>query len=420
VAITDKSKVKLDLSMEAPIIVLPVSSRSPATFEANLGKLSLANHHRSTPHFAHTILTDIMSFKLSDMSLSRSRAGQGRDHNTALATATIVHPISFELDITRNMEGAYKEDDLPEVKIEGTLHQVKAELSKDDYNTLMALVVQNFQEQGVLEKEQRASSLSNKVLSLPIKSRASTKYNSQASLASVHSDIRDNLTRGKSDLAKLAEFGLVFKGFGLTIFKDQTELSYVKATARDPRKALAGINILSLTVDGNYRVSGAVKAVVRLSDVVLEDVRKVEWEGVEEGHRITRLFEAKKIGGERRKEMITVRYVRDKDLQESVDVHVSSFVVVASVSYLLEIATFFIPEDLPDFGDVPEGALLQNDPEDDGVEEPLANTRTVTVKVEEPDNIEDIDTDALMLNAELSINLTQAPDRLSFVLTVDR
>ena len=177
-------------------------------------------------------------------------------------------------------------------------------------------------------------------------------------------------------------------------------------------------------MDGNYRVSGAVKAVVRLSDVVLEDVRKVEREGVEEGHRITRLFEAKKIGGERRKEMITVRYVRDQELQESVDVHVSSFVVVASVSYLLEIATFFIPEDRPDFGDVPEGGLLQNDPKDDGVEEPLANTRTVTVKMEEPDIvlvdiIEDIDTDALMLNAELSINLTQAPDRLS-VLTVDR
>ena len=175
-------------------------------------------------------------------------------------------------------------------------------------------------------------------------------------------------------------------------------------------------------MDGNYRVSGAVKAVVRLSDVVLEDMRKVEREGVEEGHRITRLFEAKKIGGERRKEMITVR---DQELQESVDVHVSSFVVVASVSYLLEIATFFIPEDLPDFGDVPEGGLLQNDPKDDGVEELLATTRTVTVKVEEPDivlvdNIEDIDTDALMLNAELSINLTQAPDRLSFVLTVDR
>ena len=69
-------------------------------------------------------------------------------------------------------------------------------------------------------------------------------------------------------------------------------------------------------------------------------------------------------------------------------------------------------------GDVPEGG--------EGVAvSAVAATRTVTVKVEEPDivlvdDIEDIDTNALMLNAELSINLTQAPDRLSFVLTVDR
>ena len=86
-AITDKSKVGyntlrvsivpneiqvcLDICMEAPIIILPVSSRNPFTFEANLGKLTLVNDHRSTPHFAHTILTDVMTFKLSEMTLAR-------------------------------------------------------------------------------------------------------------------------------------------------------------------------------------------------------------------------------------------------------------------------------------------------------------------------------------------------------------
>ena len=61
------------------------------------------------------------------------------------------------------MEGAYKENDLPEVeiegtlilkiiktlnqvKIEGTLHKISADMSKDDYNTLIALVTTNFQE----------------------------------------------------------------------------------------------------------------------------------------------------------------------------------------------------------------------------------------------------------------------------------
>ena len=44
------TRVKLDITLDAPIIVLPVSSRKPFTFEANLGNLRLQNHH-------HTIKT---------------------------------------------------------------------------------------------------------------------------------------------------------------------------------------------------------------------------------------------------------------------------------------------------------------------------------------------------------------------------
>ena len=64
-------QVRLDIKMEAPIIILPVSSRDPLAFEANLGKLNLVNDHRRTPHFDHTILTDVITFKLSEMTLAR-------------------------------------------------------------------------------------------------------------------------------------------------------------------------------------------------------------------------------------------------------------------------------------------------------------------------------------------------------------
>ena len=130
------NQVRLDICMEAPIIILPVSSRNPLTFEANLGKLSLVNDHRSTPHFARTILTDVMTFKLSEMTLarleiftnvykckcsSRSLVADGETDNSTLGTATIIRPISFELEITRNMEGAKTEHDLPEVNVEEAL-----------------------------------------------------------------------------------------------------------------------------------------------------------------------------------------------------------------------------------------------------------------------------------------------------------
>ena len=51
----------------------------------------------------------------------RSKVADGATDNSTLGTATIIRPISFELEITRNMEGAYKENDLPEVEIEGIL-----------------------------------------------------------------------------------------------------------------------------------------------------------------------------------------------------------------------------------------------------------------------------------------------------------
>ena len=417
------TRVKLDIEMAAPIIILPVSSRKPFTFEANLGRLKLQNHHHSTQHYAHTILLDTMSFRLSDMSVSRAKIAGDKNDNSTLGTSNIIQPISFDLEITRNMEGAFKEADLPEISINGTLYEIRAEISKDDYNTLIAMVIENFQEKGVLEATQKSASMSNKNLNLPIESRTGPKYTSQLSISSRKSRNSDSfdVTKGKSSKAKLAEFTIIFKGFNVRLYKDNTDLSMQNAK-RDHRKALAQIEVNNLTVKGDYRVSGAIRANAALNDVVLEDVRPTNVQ-TEAGDRIVRLLESKKIG-EQTKDMITVKYTKDHLGMENVDCHISSFVVVASVSYLIEIANFFIPEDLPDvafFGDVPpeDGVVVEQD------ENMVAATRTVLVKMEEPDivlvnNIEDINTDALMLNAELSINLNQQPDRMSFVLTVDR
>ena len=121
------------------------------------------------------------------------------------------------------------------------------------------------------------------------------RHASQASLRSQTSlqEVLDTLIRDKSSLAKLAEFNLVFEGFGLTIYKGATDLEVLGAV-RDERRALAAIRVLRLTVEGAYRVSGALRADVRLQDVVLEDVRRVERQQAGAA-RITKLFEAKKV-----------------------------------------------------------------------------------------------------------------------------
>ena len=61
------TRVKLDISLDAPVIVLPVCSRKPFTFEANLGKLRLQNHHNTIQHYAHSVTLDTMNIFLTEM-----------------------------------------------------------------------------------------------------------------------------------------------------------------------------------------------------------------------------------------------------------------------------------------------------------------------------------------------------------------
>ena len=168
------------------------------------------------------------------------------------------------------MNGAVKEVDIPEIQIKGTLHEIRVDLSKDDYNALIAMWIENFQEQGVMEPVNKSASMSKKGMNLPLESKSDTKYSSQARISSRRS--LDVIIKGKSPNAKLAEFDITFKGMKMKIFKDTTDLTKIESF-RDWRKALAMIEINTLTVTGNYRVSGALKADVNLNDVVLEDCR---------------------------------------------------------------------------------------------------------------------------------------------------
>ena len=411
------TRVKLDVNLTAPIIVLPVSSKKPFTFEADLGNLTLNNKHHSKQHYAHTVLLDTIDISLTKMRVSRSKILEDKEDNSTIGSCEIIKPIDFELEVTRNMEGAINEADIPEIQVKGTLCEIDVELSKDDYDTLIAMVIENFQEKGLIEPAIKSGSLPLKRhdMSLQINKFEPLK----TSNASLNSQRSFDFTKGKSKKAKLADFDIDFKGMKLKVFKDRSDLSRTDSR-RDPKKALAQIMVNSLSVCGDYRVSGAVKADAKLNDVVLEDIRPTVGETT---GRIVRLLESRKVG-EQEDDMVTVQYSKDDKGQESVVCHIKSFVVVASVSYLQEIAFFFIPEDLPDYEN-----LFGSDHTQPSVQETqeseIPSVRTILVKMDEPDivlvsKIEDINTDAIMLNAELTLNITQQPEKLAFVLTVDR
>ena len=91
---------------------------------------------------------DKMHFNLRFLQLNRVKVEDAVDSNDVIASCPIIDPITFELEIKRNMMGTKTEKDPAELKVTGVLNKISASLSKGDYNVLMEILTKNFQEKG--------------------------------------------------------------------------------------------------------------------------------------------------------------------------------------------------------------------------------------------------------------------------------
>jgi hypothetical protein len=129
--------------------------------------------------------------------------------------------------------------------------------------------------------------------------------------------------------------------------------------------------------------------------------------------------------------MISLTYNREADTTEIIEIDVNSFVVVASVAYLMRISDFFIPKEVIDYETIMAGIVgdekdagnrSQTPPPQQQQQQPPL--RKILFRMAEPDiilvnDIDDLGTDAIMINAELTLNLFQKPEKLSMQLILD-
>lgn len=298
--------------------------------------------------------------------------------------------------------------------IAGTLYQIKAELSKGDYNVLMAILTENFSEKGDFEIQKR--SLDKAALVLPIKSKYSGSRTSlsSGSARSLRSAMKKAPDRDQN--AKAVEFIFKFRGFQAEIFSGKTDLDSSEVTSRDPGHSLAKISIQLLGVDGDMKISGALRAKAFLQNLVLEDSRlhvdapEDPESSTEAENRIVRLMEAKYPA----QKMMEINYEKEASGDQNIEIFIHSFIVVGSVAYLLEIANFFVPDEAmtmewrkDSFTDIPVAT-------EEAIADEASNRMSVFVKIDEPDiflveNIANSNSDALMLNTELQFKFWSAP-----------
>ncbi len=408
-AYANATRALLDIKMEAPLIIVPVHSTSTTTFIADLGTLRLSNRFSFEESESGHHIFDHMHFLMQDLQLCRSKIHSDVTNNEVLASCIIIHPITFELDIKRNMNGAKKKEDPAELKVTGQLHQIAIDLSKGDYDVMMAVLLNNFQEKGAFQLEREHTDRhpardreGNEAMKLSLKSRQEQRASSRSSLISEHSvQLQSALNIPERDPeARAVEFNFKFLGFLADLYSGETSLEK-PSECRSPHAALARVQVKVLAVQGHVLVSSAVVAKAYLQNCLLEDNRFHGDEPSEK--RVVRLLEAKQSSDSSAENtrMIDIDYFRDSEGSQQVEVTVYSFILVGSVPYLLEIANFFVQDQKVKY----EWHLPERE-----VEQASDSKMSVFVLIEEPDiflieNIEDVDSEAVMLNTKLQFHL---------------
>lgn len=138
------SRIKLELDLKAPIVILPQNSKSTNALVFDLGSLRVANNMVA----GEDTLIDHMTVSIS--SIAFDRVENYTENGAERSFSIIKQPDTTEMVVKRNLN--YKEDaSIPEIDADGLLPSFELNLSNVDYQVILDTFTQNFAE-GTEEK----------------------------------------------------------------------------------------------------------------------------------------------------------------------------------------------------------------------------------------------------------------------------
>jgi len=149
-AYSNAKRMLLNVRIKAPLIIVPVDSKSLQAISIDLGHLCITNRCSNIPNSAvndrSPAILDEMKLELKDMEISKVEVLKKSDADDSLRIdENILNPTSFALIIKRNLSsGWYKE--IPELDVSARLKSIVINLLGTDYQLLMSILSRNMTE----------------------------------------------------------------------------------------------------------------------------------------------------------------------------------------------------------------------------------------------------------------------------------
>uniref|UniRef100_A0AAG5D0Y8 Vacuolar protein sorting-associated protein 13 n=1 Tax=Anopheles atroparvus TaxID=41427 RepID=A0AAG5D0Y8_ANOAO len=445
-AYTQATRMKLNIKVKAPIIIIPVDSRSLKAVAMDFGHLSITNNFRdiSTDHQHGAAVIDEMKIELKDMKLAKVEVSLAEDTCASFSRygsddvsyglvpdqGAVLSPTSFTLVMKRNLSSGWYRDH-PDMDISGRLKAVELNFIATDYSVIMQILSKNMTEgQNEFKKQVKAEKS-------PTSPQAKSNWSAVAKKATAKPFGVDmsQLKAGDSKLqmAKQTEKAKIVDTF--LKFSFQVDSINIKLYTA-PGQGLAGFEVYYLSLQGRKLTDGSLNTAIILCDIRLDDIRP------NRENMLTRLMERRSTDSlvdlstvkesEEAEDSLIVAPLRSminitfnmKENDMFADVKVSSFNLILSVDFLLKLQQFLQPEELAEQKAIQAVEAEQTERlRRSSATAPAANQQQqdagkfqVIIKIEQPDIIlvekmDDINCYALILNNEISLDVRLIGER---------
>uniref|UniRef100_A0A182NLZ6 Vacuolar protein sorting-associated protein 13 n=1 Tax=Anopheles dirus TaxID=7168 RepID=A0A182NLZ6_9DIPT len=444
-AYTQATRMKLNIKVKAPIIIIPVDSRSLKAVAMDFGHLSITNNFRDIPteNQHGPAVIDEMKIELKDMKLAKVEVSHAETSSESFSRygsedvsyglvpdqGAVLSPTSFTLIMKRNLSSGWYRDH-PDMDISGRLKAVELNFIATDYSVIMQILSKNMTE-GQEEFKKPV-----KIEKSPTSPQAKSNWSTVAKKAAAKpfgvdvAQLKSSENKAAGTSVEPAKVDTFLK------FSFQVDSIHIKLFTA-PGEGLAGFEVFYLSLQGRKLTDGSLNTAIVLCDIRLDDIRP------NRENMLTRLMERR--SNDPSLDLSNVKESEDEpqssmavplrsminitfNMKESdmfADVKVSSFNLILSVDFLLKLQQFLQPEEL-----VEQKALQVAETEQterlrrastsaaatSASQQQESGQITVILKIEQPDIIlvekmDDINCYALILNNEVALNVRLIGER---------
>ncbi|XP_031336343.1 vacuolar protein sorting-associated protein 13 isoform X2 [Photinus pyralis] len=407
-AYKNSTRISLSINLQAPVIIIPVDSKSNKALLIDLGYLTILNKFNTLnvvgDHGENAVL-DEMKLKLTNLTIASVILNTAGDIAEKIA---LLDPVTFTLSIKRNLSSAWYKS-IPDIDLSGKINSITVLLAQTDFKMIMSILDGNLSEgdkQDALPPEPKQdASITRKLGEIEL-----TVANKE-----LESDLKVHTT---------IKFTLTMESFIINLFfKGSQKVGTNLSPTHDPKDALARFSLEVLSIKGRILSDNSIATSILLVNCLLDDTRKGR-----EG-KLTRLMERKAdlvyvdqpSSSMSTESLEPVRSMIDITVQMKandmfVDVRIFSFTIIISCEYLLKVAEFFTNSLAKDEKQITKPTNGKHSAIAKPAEvkkefvgkkkESTDSTITLNLRIEKPDiilveHMETIDANALILNNEI-------------------